>query len=271
MFGYRHDLEDLEFLHEQASDLAALDTLCGSVSIPDSVSQRDWLTPRDQSDDPTGTHINSCVGHGGWAACKILNRNDGGDSVEPSPLWLYIAAQQQSGYFGADQGAAITGLRKAMQQLGAGVTEADYPYSERYPTQFPEYFAQLASKNKLLQHSMPRNPDDVRNYIGTRKGVAVIGVPITSAMRDSAYWTLRTVQSGQFLGMHCMDLIGYRPNGDFEGINSWGINIHDHGFWTCVPDVVQYWINLRGSEVVLMSDIEEWRLREYRSGMLCGR
>lgn len=270
MFGYRHDLEDLEYLHGCQSSLNGLDDLMQGAAIPDSVSQRDWLVPRNQGDDPTGSHINSCVGHGGWAACKILNRNDGGDNVEPSPLWLYIAAQQQSGYFGADQGAAITGLRKAMQQLGAGVTEADYPYSERYPRHFPEHFTPLASKNKLLQHSMPRNPDDVRNYIGTRKGVGVIGVPITSAMRDSANWTMRTVSSGSMLGMHCMTITGYSADGNFEGLNSWGDNVHDRGFWTCTPDVVQHWINLRGSEVVLMSDIEEWRLREYRRGMLTG-
>lgn len=271
MFGYRHDLEDLEFLHGQASDLAALDALCGAVSIPDSVSQRDWLTPRNQGNDPTGSHINSCVGHGGWAVCKILNRNDGGDAVEPSPLWLYLAAQQESGYFGGDHGAAITGLRKALQKRGAGVTESDYPYSEIYPRQFPDHFADIASKNKLLQHSLPRNPDDVRNYIGTRKGVAVIGVPITTAMRDSMFWGMNVVRSGDVLGMHCMTITGYDAAGHFEGLNSWGQGVHDHGFWTCTPDVVQHWINLRGSEVVLMSDIEEWRKREYRSGMLCGR
>jgi len=270
MFGYRHDLEDLEFLHSQASDLAALDSLCGAVSIPDSVSQRDWLTPRNQGDDPTGSHVNSCVGHGAWAAVRILNHLDGGQDVDPSPLWLYLAAQLQSGYFGGDHGAAISGARKALEQLGGGVLESLYPYSNMYPRSFPDEYEAYAGQHKLLQHSIPRNPDDVRNYIGTRKGVAMIGVPITTAMRDSSHWTMRTVSSGSMLGMHCMTITGYAADGTFEGINSWGEDVHERGFWTATPDVVQHWIDLHGSEVVLLSDIVEWRVREYRCGMLTG-
>jgi hypothetical protein len=73
MLGYVHEQEDLEYLHGQAVDIGGLDSLCRAVTLPNSVSHRDWLTPRNQGDDPTGSHVNSCVGHGAWAAVKILN------------------------------------------------------------------------------------------------------------------------------------------------------------------------------------------------------
>ncbi len=271
MLGYRPDLEDPAILYGMAAPIDGLDSMCAGVAIPNSVSQRDWLRPRNQGDDPTRSHVNSCVGHGAWAACKILNHQDGGDAVEPSPLWLYLASQQRSGYFGGDHGAAISGARRALEELGGGVLESHYPYAHQYPRQFPEEFNAVAGHHKVLQHALPRNPDDVRNWIGTRKGVALIGVPITTAMRDSAAWNLRTVQSGSMLGMHCMTITGYTANGNFEGLNSWGEQVHHGGFWQCTPDVVQLWIDQHGSEVVMLSDIVEWRVREYRSGMLCGR
>jgi hypothetical protein len=183
---------------------------------------------------------------------------------------LYLAAQRQSGYFGNDSGAAISGARKALELLGGGVLEEAYRYSLAYPREFPDALNEQAGQHKLLQHAIPRAPDDVTNWIGTRKGVALIGVPITSAMRDSASWTMRTVSSGSMLGMHCMTITGYAADGNFEGLNSWGEGVHQRGFWTCTPDVMQHWIDLRGSEVVLLSDIVEWRVREYRRGMLTG-
>ena len=270
MFGYRHDLEDPRILYGMAAEMGGLDDLMrAGASIPDHVTQRDWLRPRNQGEDPTRSHVNSCVGHGAWAAVKILNHADGGDSVEPSPLWLYLAAQHESGYFGSDCGAAISGARKALETIGGGVLERDYQYGNQYPREFPQL--PQAGQHKILQHAIPRTADDVRNYIGTRKGVAMIGVPMTSAMRDSAHWTMREATGGSFLGMHCMPICGYWPDGSFDGLNSWGAHVHEGGFWKCTPDVVQHWIDLHGSEVVLLSDIVEWRVREYRSGMLTGR
>lgn len=271
MLGYRHDLEDPAILYGMAAPIDGLDWMCQGVTIPNSVSQRDWLRPRNQGDDPTRSHINSCVGHGAWAAVRILNHQDGGDNVDPSPLWLYLASQQQSGYFGGDHGAAISGARKALELIGGGVLETDYHYGNRYPAEYPVYWDSVAAKHKVLQHAIPRNADDVRNWIGTRKGVGLIGVPITTAMRDSSCWSYRETGGGSMLGMHCMTITGYTTDGRFEGLNSWGEQVHERGFWTCDPDVVQQWIDMHGAEVVLLSDIVEWRVREYRSGMLAGR
>lgn len=271
MLGYRPDLEDQAILYGMAVPIEGLDWMCQGVAIPPSVSQRDWLRPRNQGNDPTRSHVNSCVGHGAWAAVKILNHQDGGDSVEPSPLWLYLASQQQSGYFGADHGAAISGARKALEVVGGGVLENQYPYGTRYPETYPMGWDDYAGQHKVLQHAIPRTPDDVRNWIGTRMGVALIGVPITTAMRDSSHWSKHEATGGSMLGMHCMTITGYTPDGSFEGLNSWGEQVHERGFWNATPDVIQYWIDLHGAEVVLLSDIVEWRVRQYRSGMLAGR
>lgn len=247
--GYAIDHEDHDWL---ANAAGVIPFSSDDAPVPEEIDPRGVIARENQG------QVGSCGGHAGCHGAAGLNWfGTAGDSVQRfSRMFLYLMAQKCCGLFGQDKGTSITGLVQAMQKYGCCL-EADFPYPGRYVTQIPQRAIQNAASHKIAEHVQFRNYDETFHWLSRKWGTVMLGIPWTEGWAQcNGVATRSNVMSGRTLGGHAQAWLGYSRRKDKSGRN-YLIQYNSHGDqWgvkgTCEihPDLVQYYIEDRGSEVI---------------------
>ena len=106
-------------------------SISGTFTAPDAIDPRSWMTIEDQG------QMGSCSGNAMTSCLELLNWFDtGGDVVQLSRMFSYLAAQKMDGLLGRDTGATISGAVKAAKTFGTCL-ESTFPYPSRYVDSIP--------------------------------------------------------------------------------------------------------------------------------------
>lgn len=257
--GYVPSKEDRVFLRRTQAAFGA--TPAHVAEAPKVIDHRGWLRVENQG------NMSSCVGHGDSSALEVCNYYDtGGEIIQLSRMYAYLTAQQESGLFGRDQGATISGAVKANLKYGICRDET-YPYPGRYSTSIPSEANAEAQKHKLLRHTVVDNYGESFNWLATGQGAVIIGVRWVQSLAETTGVVEQLRGGGN--EFHCMAILGYSDRRDSLGRQyPWLVNSHGRGWgnqgWAEIaPSVVDQWCRRNDyEEVVGVSDLEEYSFRK---------
>lgn len=253
--GWRADLEDPEELVYYASDFEIL----APFHAPDSIDPRSWLSIENQG------RMGSCSGHAMSTCCEVLNWIDTqGQVVQLSRMFAYLAGQKHCGLLGRDAGATISGSVKGAKENGI-CKEETFPYTGNYSTDIPQRAHDEAADHKIKKHVVLRDYSQVYNWLASGVGVVHIGIPWKSSLADAGGIIERS--SGQTYGGHALAIVGYATKADSQGrkypimINSHSERWGENGTALVAPSLFDQWGRDNGSELIGVSDLEEFAPR----------
>lgn len=166
----------------------------------------------------------SCVGNAWSQALRLAYLATGVECPELSALYVYRIARNIDGTTG-DDGSFLRSGAQAVQKLGCA-PESEWPFAESKIADQPTFQMEHAAFDR----------DGVRRYYriaagdtnGVRKAIAaklpvVAGWDVDNAFCSSDGTQLIDVQNqADIAGGHAIAIVGYRADGTFDLINSWG-------------------------------------------------
>lgn len=256
--GWRSDLES----HVELQATAKVFSIANKFLAPEVIDHRAWLKIEDQG------QIGSCAGHAMSSCCEVLNHIDTrGEKIELSRMWAYLIGQKHSGgnLLGRDAGATISGCVKGAKQEGI-CKEETFPYTGRYHTNLTPEAAKEAGEHKVLEHVVMRSYQQCFDWLASGVGVIEIGVPWTESLARTN--GVINGSSGQQYGGHALAIVGYSERKDQSGrqylwmANSHGMGWGNQGWAEVAPDLFDRWCRDQYSEVIGVSDLEEFAPRD---------
>lgn len=251
--GWRHDLEDSDYLHADAGLMRALPE---TFDAPEAIDPRGWLKIEDQG------QVGSCSGHAMSSCCEVLNWIDtAGGEVQLSRMFAYLMGQKEDGIRG-DNGATISGVVKSAKRNGICL-ESTFPYPGRYVSEIPDAAVGEAKDHKILQHQPLSNYADCFRWLATGAGVIEIGIPWRSDLANNRNGVIEQA-GGQNYGGHALAIVGYTTRKDSSGrnylimANSHGTGWGKNGFAEIAPSLFDAWGRDSYSEMIGVTDIEEF-------------
>ncbi len=225
-----------------------------SFEAPKKIDPRPWLQIEQQG------RMGSCAGHAGTSVSEYINWVDtGGGIVQLSRMFCYIAGQQESGISG-DQGATITGVIQALKKMGICLEET-FPYPSSYSDRLSPEAVSEAAQHKILQHSVLKSYDEVFQYLAAGLGAVEIGIPWTSSLANNRDGVIEAA-AGQNYGGHALAIIGYTERKWPIMANSHGTGWGKNGFAEIHPRLFDEWGRDSYSELIGISDLQEYGVRE---------
>ncbi len=227
------------------------------VNAPKSFDPRSWLKIENQGS------MGSCVGHAESTVGELVHWiKSGGKIRQFSRMFCYLTAQKRSGFFGRDQGAAVSGAVKAAETDGF-CQEETFKYTGYYTTKIPQAAITEANQHKMMTHALIRSYSDAYAYLASGIGGIIIGINWTSGLANnrSGLITLSNSRGGT-LGGHSLALGGYVEEEDSKGrkkiilINSHDTSWGNKGSAEVDPDVIDAWTNEGQAEFYGQSDLE---------------
>lgn len=172
----------------------------------------------------------SCVGQAWANGLQLAYLQAGTDCPELSAEFVYFLSRAEHGGEGDDSGTYLRTAGKAVQKFGAAA-ESDWPFSESRVNAQPNMAAlRSAYDRKGLRGYHRIESGDVE---GIRQALSA-GFPVVAGWQVSesfVFWKGGTIpeQIEGIVGGHALCLYGYRADGTFEGVNSWGETWSDLG------------------------------------------
>ena len=254
--GWRHDLEERTFLHASATSMPSIQ----GFSAPEKFDPRGWLDIENQG------AMGSCAGHACSTVGEMLNWIDTkGDEIQLSRMWAYLMGQRESEITG-DQGATITGVIQSAKKNGLCLEET-FPYPQRYSTDIPPGSEDEAREHKILNHTVLRGYDECFAYLLAGFGVIEIGIPWKASLAHNNDGVIQKSE-GQIFGGHAVAICGWTERKDRLGrkylilINSHGMEWGKNGTAEVSPHLFDEWGQDRYSEMIGVSDLEEYSPRD---------
>lgn len=231
------------------------------VDPPAIIDHRKWLVTENQGG------VGSCAGHAGADCAQVCNWiATHGEAVRMSRMWCYLMGQKQSGLFGRDVGATISGVVSAMNKLGVP-REVTFPYPGVYRTQIPAAAYSEANDHRILSVSPMRSYDDCFTFLAAGIGAIQIGIDWTSSLANNREGVVEHVSGGTY-GGHSVSLVGYSARRDSQNRqylwlhNSHGTGWGNQGWCEVAPRVIDSWIERSSlGEFMGLSDMEAYERR----------
>lgn len=252
--GWRRPDEDLDYIRKGG----LVFTPSRAFGAPEEFDTRSIIAVENQG------QTSSCVGHATSSlmeACAWLAARSAGD-VAPeqfSRWYAYLQAQKQSGFFGSDQGATISGAAKGMKDKGC-CFERTLPFPGRYVKTIPREADVEADKFKIRSHANMTGHADVFGFMAGNFGGVEIGISWTSRLANSnGVIELADVKGNG--GGHALLLFGWSKRVDSQGRhyvwlhNSHGKSWGNGGRAEVAPDVIDWWGSSRNNEMIGFSDL----------------
>lgn len=258
--GWRHDLEPRDELHRTAAPFQ----LPNSFRAPAEVDHRGWLKVENQG------QLGSCSGHAITSVQEVLNYvATGGQVVQLSRMFGYLAGQQQDNLLGSDQGATITGSVRGARETGC-CRESTFPYPQRYTPQIPQPALDEAGQHRVRQHSVLKSYDDCFRWLASGVGAIEIGILWTASLAENTTGVI-DAQNGSIYGGHALAVVGYSARTDAQGrqylwlVNSHGPQWGRQGWAEIAPALFNRWGRDTQSELIGVTDLAAFAPREIRT------
>lgn len=259
ILGWRKDLEDLRSLKAKARTFSA--SALGAFTAPEEIDHRGWLQIENQG--PVG----SCAGHAESTCLEVCNYiATGGNVVQLSRMFCYLAGQQMCGLFGADQGSTIEGVVEASKRVGVCL-ESTFPYPGRYITSVPNSATIEAAQHKLRSHVNIGGYQQGFDFVGSGVGGLIIGIDWVQSLINCT-GIVDSLRGGS-VGGHALAIVGYSKRLDRQGrkylwlANSHGRQWGNNGWAEIAPAVFDYWC--QRDVVIGVSDLENFGPREIKT------
>ncbi|TWT57234.1 hypothetical protein KOR42_05920 [Thalassoglobus neptunius] len=251
--GWRYDLEDKAFLAQATAE--PIPRSFSAAALPDEVRPDIGPDPHRLENQSS---MGSCQGHD-IASCieDLMWVAGGGNRIQLSNIFAYLATQKIDGLLGSDRGSTISGGVKLAQNHGVCSLEyAPYPNPVRYPDDreiarilSPENY-EAAKPYRIKKTYGIRSYDDAVKWIGGG-GAISLGIswpPIFAVNPEGRKVARRAAGSG---GGHAIAVIGYRKTGNLIVANS-------HNYWFEIPaDVFNSMLRQRYTVAIGVSDMAE--------------
>lgn len=256
--GWRNDKEDPAHYGGMMKAFSA-----GALpeDVPDEIDHRSWDRTENQG------NMGSCTGHAAADCAETCNWiATGGEVIQISRMFCYLMGQKESGLFGSDQGASISGSVSSLNRNGAPLEER-FPYPLRYVTNIPSIAVEEARQHLVRSVSPLRSYEDVFAFLALGIGAVEIGIDWTVGLANNTSGVIELNNcGGRSYGGHALCINGYSRRIDSDGQKYlWLHNSHGEGWgnkgWAEVsPAVIQRWIGT-GSEFIGVSDMEAYERR----------
>lgn len=233
----------------------------GLADPPAVIDHRKWLLTENQGG------VGSCAGHAGADCAQVCNWiATRGEAVRMSRMWCYLMGQKQSGLFGRDVGATISGVVGAMHRHGVP-REETFPYPGAYRTAIPAAAHEEAKQHRILSVSPMRSYADCFTFLAAGLGGIQIGIDWTSSLAGNRDGVIEQVSGGSY-GGHSVSLVGYSARRDSANRqylwlhNSHGTGWGNRGWAEVSPRIIDDWIGRSGgNEFMGVSDLEAYERR----------
>lgn len=244
-YGWKPDLPDNRDL-TMATVMRSLKRLPSSVR---KFSQR--------ANFPEGPYdqlkLGSCTGNGVAGVVQFELAKQGMTAFRPSRLAIYYGERVIEGTVDSDAGAFIRDGIKVVAKIGAGPEDLwPYDISKFKDTPPPEYFAAAQKDLALIYARATLTIHSIKTLIYNGFPV-VFGFSVYSSFEQSENMSQGLMpmpaHGENMIGGHCTVWTGWddtlsipspagTTTGAMETRNSWGPNVHDHGyFWMPFPFV----------------------------------
>ncbi|MFO1019234.1 MAG: C1 family peptidase [Planctomycetales bacterium] len=255
--GWRRDQERADFL----APLVRAFAFMAPGDAPPVIDHRNWLQTENQGG------MGSCAGHAGADCAQVCNWiATRGEAVRMSRMFCYLTGQQESGLFGRDAGASISGVVSAMHKIGVP-REETFPYPGVYTTRIPQQAFQEAEEHRIRSVSPMQRYADCFAFLALGIGAIQIGIDWTSSLANDRTGVIDRVWGGT-LGGHSLSLVGYSARRDDEGRqylwmhNSHGKSWGNRGWAEVSPRVIDHWLlNFNSGEFLGVSDLAAYERR----------
>lgn len=240
-YGWKKDRPDHRDLHYHLIVPCA-----GDVPLPPSADLRPFMPPvYDQG------NLGSCTGNGTGAALHAVLLSKGIKDLTPARLFLYYNARDLEGTPTEDSGAQIRDVVKRAAALGfcpenQRGSEASWPYDiARFAVKPPDACYRDAKRYHIGTYlSVAQSDYQLKNCLAISCWPIICGfsVPDTfegDAMAKTGRMPLSDWQSQNFVGGHCVLLVGYDDTaGEYVFRNSWGEGWGDKGYFSVPQQLV---------------------------------
>jgi hypothetical protein len=240
-YGYKPDRRHLFGVRPAGRGTFKLD-----APIPPAFSMRDQVVEvLDQGMAPF------CVAHGVAQGLRVCDRINGVVAPElASRIWIIYGAHALEHDVDSFDGAIISDAFEFIEKMGFPPERA-WPYSDSDRGPFrvrpPEdvvrqaydnidlgYQRILSSGNQRLAEVKAAISQNCPVVFGTQVGYTFAN----NGLGDGHRATIP--DTNDIDGGHCMLCVGYRENGDFLVVNSWGTGWGDHGFFWMAPEYMAW-------------------------------
>jgi len=174
----------------------------------------------------------SCTGQAWSQGLRLAYFWSGFDCPELSAEYLYYLGRAEHGGEHDDSGSYLRTVGTAVKKFGAA-DEGAWPFADEKVNVQPNMRALHSGYDrKGLRGYYRIDSGDVE---GVRHALAM-GCPVVAGWRVSEaflYWQTGPVpeQIENIVGGHALCLHGYRSDGTFEGVNSWGLSWGEGGLF----------------------------------------
>lgn len=208
--------------------------------------------------------IGSCAGNALTECAEYSWTIETGRVLQFCRMFAYLETQRYDGIRG-DRGSTISGGTKVAMKTGFCREEDSKPYPRRYPgsSWVTGEMREAAKRYLMKSHTVLRNPDDAKTYIGDGLGIVQIGIRWGRSMSPDSAGCIRSFRVGG--GGHSVVLAGYVPDsvvgsrsGDgywFLMKNSWGTRWGKNGWAYVAPSAVNSMMRSSYSSFVGRSDM----------------
>ena len=253
--GYRQDLEDYEFLRDNAQ---YSDQFCFGDIDPRSLGKPMGLSKIIRKEDQS--QMNSCAGNSGSTIFEagLYHQSKHTILLQLSRMWAYIKGQEKSGIRG-DNGATLAGV---LQALSEGCPLEEFaPYTNEYYTHFSREAIEDAPKRKIKSWAEVKTVQEVYEGLAKRVGGLYLGIPWTGECSNPNNGRIDYYR-GMRVGGHAICVLDWceetakdgRPYLDLFNSHSkrYGIdgNAHVH------PDALQQMLDCPLTTAFFVSDME---------------
>lgn len=256
------------FLEDDFESISRTQTVyCGSAlaDLPDEVDPRKhpsygsgFLRTENQGS------IGSCAGNALTECAEYSWTIETGRVMQFCRMFAYLETQKKDGIRG-DRGSTISGGTKVARDVGFCPEADSKPYPSRYPghSWSTGEMREAAKRYRMGSHTVLRNPDEAKAYIGDGLGIVQIGIRWGRSMSPDSRGCISSFRVGG--GGHSVVLAGYVPDsvvgvrsGDgywFLMKNSWGTRWGIEGWAYVAPKAVNSMMRSSYSSFVGRSDM----------------
>ena len=208
--------------------------------------------------------IGSCAGNALTECAEYSWTIETGRVMQFCRMFAYLETQKKDGIRG-DRGSTISGGTKVARDVGFCPEADSKPYPRRYPghSWSTGEMREAAKRYRMGSHTVLRNPDEAKAYIGDGLGIVQIGIRWGRSMSPDSRGCISSFRVGG--GGHSVVLAGYVPDsvvgrssGDgywFLLKNSWGTRWGIEGWAYVAPKAVNSMMRSSYSSFVGRSDM----------------
>ena len=208
--------------------------------------------------------IGSCAGNALTECAEYSWTIETGRVMQFCRMFAYLETQKKDGIRG-DRGSTISGGTKVARDVGFCPEADSKPYPQRYPghSWSTGEMREAAKRYRMGSHTVLRNPDEAKAYIGDGLGIVQIGIRWGRSMSPDSRGCISSFRVGG--GGHSVVLAGYVPDsvvgrssGDgywFLLKNSWGTRWGIEGWAYVAPKAVNSMMRSSYSSFVGRSDM----------------